>query len=186
MTAQVDHVQYSLNIHDNTFPERIIHLLFVFLFVVVAVSSSVLNMTAISVERFFAIVYPLKPRMPPWLTGIVVSLNWFLAVGIASPHLFVRVQYEYYWADRHQVWCDENWPRVYTDAKCHTKSPGKTIYYTVEGIVMYFVPIVVMVVAYSLILVKMVRRKHPGLTLTTVTPAQERSRKKVYVSFLES
>ncbi|XP_060578178.1 neuropeptide FF receptor 2-like isoform X2 [Ruditapes philippinarum] len=143
-----------------------------------AVTSSVLTLTAISVERFVAILFPLKRRLTPLFAFIIIVTNWVLSVAIASPHLVVRKQFEYFWADRHEIWCEEVWPQVYTN-DCKMDMPGKTIYYTILSVVMFFIPIVVMLFAYTLILVKLLIRKRPGTVITVTKQAQDRSRKKV-------
>lgn len=145
-----------------------------------AVTSSVLNLMSISVERFFAIVFPLKKQKTPLVTVIVVCINWLISIGMALPHLIVRRTFEYYWADRHEVWCDEVWPKIYTDTDCHTKMPGRVVYYTIVCVVMYFIPILVMVCAYTIIVIKMVMRKRPGTFVTTYRQVQDKSRRKVW------
>ena len=146
---------------------------------VLAVTSSVLTLTAISVERFFAIVFPLKRRLSPLFAFIVIVTNWILSVAMASPHLVVRKQFEYYWADRHEIWCEEVWPQVYIDEDCNFDMPGRTIYYTLVSVVMFFIPIAIMLFAYSLILIKLMIWKRPGTVITVTRQAQDRSRKKV-------
>ncbi|XP_052789118.1 neuropeptide FF receptor 2-like [Mya arenaria] len=145
---------------------------------VMAVTSSVLTLTAISVERFFAIVFPLKRKKSPTVIAVVVSINWLLAIGIALPQLVVRRRFEYYWKNRHEVWCTEDWPKVY-DEYCQAVMPARKIYYTVVVVIMYFIPIFVMVCAYSVICVKMIQRKRPGTIVPSSRLAQDRARKKV-------
>ncbi|XP_045211189.2 neuropeptide FF receptor 2-like [Mercenaria mercenaria] len=146
---------------------------------VLAVTSSVLTLTAISVERFIAIMFPLNRRLTPVFTAIVIVTNWIISAGMASPHLVVRRQFEYFWADRHEIWCEEVWPKVIIDEECHTEMPGRTIYYTVVCVVLYFIPIFIMMCTYTLILVKLMLRKRPGTVITATKQALDRSRKKV-------
>ena len=88
-------------------------------------TASVLTLTAISVERFAAIVFPLKARWTACTNAIIIAVTWLLAAAVASPHLFVRHMYEQHWKDRHEVWCAEEWPQVYKDEDCNTWEPGK-------------------------------------------------------------
>lgn len=61
------------------------------LFTVVAVSASVLFLAAISGERFFAIVYPLKRKFSKITVHLVVIiLIWTVAVIMALPNVLVR------------------------------------------------------------------------------------------------
>ncbi|KAK3591706.1 hypothetical protein CHS0354_019471, partial [Potamilus streckersoni] len=145
---------------------------------VMSVTASVLTLTVISIERFLAIVFPLKAKMSKLAAGIAMATTWILSAGVASPHLVVRNQYEYFWANSHEIQCDEVWPMVYVDTQCNSHTPGKTIYYTVEGVIMYFIPIAIMLTAYSLIVIKMVIRKVPGMRMGSTAFVQDRSKRK--------
>ena len=135
----------------------------IFLYVLVlALTASVLTLTSVSVERFVAIVLPLKPRLKPLATSIIITVTWLISIAIATPQLIYRQQLEMYWKDFHEVWCQEQFPEVYIDKDCNTEKTGKKIYYMVQIVVMYFIPIVVMVVAYTLVILKMVFYKTPG------------------------
>ncbi|XP_041363412.1 QRFP-like peptide receptor [Gigantopelta aegis] len=146
---------------------------------VVVVTSSVLTLTVISVERFLAIVFPLKARWSPFHTAIIVTAIWFVSASVACPQLVVRSVFEYQWKDRNEVFCDEVWPRVYQDSACNTFQPTKLAYYIMGGVVMYFVPIVVMVTAYTIITVKLIRRRVPGSSISGTTNARDRTKRKV-------
>ena len=143
------------------------------------VTSSVLTLTVISVERFLAIVFPFKARWSTFHTAIIVTGTWFLSASVACPQLVVRRVSEYQWKDRNEVICDEVWPRVYRDSTCNTYQPIKLAYYIVGGVVMYFVPIVVMVTAYSIITMRLIKRKVPGTLASASSSAQDRKKRKV-------
>lgn len=142
-----------------------------------SVTESVLTLTAVSVERFFAIVYPLKPRMSTVMTSVVVAVTWLLSAAIASPQLVYRRQYEIYWKNYHEVWCAENFPKIYIDRDCSTEEVGKKIYYMVQSVVMFFIPIFIKAVTYTVIIVSMVFRKPPGRRVRL--SLQEKMKKKV-------
>ncbi|XP_076461128.1 QRFP-like peptide receptor [Babylonia areolata] len=147
---------------------------------VVAVTSSVLTLTVITVERFMAILFPLRGRWSRGSTGAVIGLTWVAAVLVASPHLFVRRTYQQLWKDRREVWCAEDWPQVYRDeVTCDTWQRGKVVYYVVEGVVMYVVPVLIMMVAYALITLRLLTRSSPGTLISTTLSAQERAKRKV-------
>ncbi|XP_055954384.1 QRFP-like peptide receptor [Patella vulgata] len=146
---------------------------------VLALTSSVLTLTVISVERFMAIVFPFKAKWSPWVTGGIVIVDWLAAIAVAAPHLAVRHQHEQIWKDRHEVWCEEVWDKYYKDEKCTSYEPGKIIYYVIEATVMYFLPILIMIVAYTVISVKLLIRKAPGAVISATASAQERAKRKV-------
>ncbi|XP_025076431.1 QRFP-like peptide receptor isoform X1 [Pomacea canaliculata] len=146
---------------------------------VTSVTASVLTLTAISLERFMAIVFPLKARWTSAVNVASIVTTWLLSVAVASPHLFVRRQFQQTWRDRQEVWCDEQWAKEYRDKDCNTWEPGKVAYYSVEGIVMYFLPVLVMIIAYTIIGVKLLTRKAPGILITSTAFAQEKAKRKV-------
>ena len=74
---------------------------------VLAVTSSVLTLTVISVERFMAIVFPLRRRWTIQQTAVVMVVTWLVAVGVAAPHLAIQKRNELQWLDRHEIWCAE-------------------------------------------------------------------------------
>ncbi|KAL8565445.1 hypothetical protein ACOMHN_049422 [Nucella lapillus] len=147
---------------------------------VVVVTSSVLTLTVISVERFMAIIFPLRGRWTTCATATIIVVVWVVAVVVASPHLFVRHVFEQQWKDRLEVWCAEDWPQVYKDeVTCDTWEPGKVVYYSIEGIVMYVVPVVIMIVTYTLITHRLLTRSFPGTLISSTVAAQERAKRKV-------
>ncbi|XP_012944206.1 QRFP-like peptide receptor [Aplysia californica] len=146
---------------------------------VTLVTSSVLTLTVISVERFIAIVYPFRPHWSACTTGLIIAMTWLVSVTTASPHLFVRHLAEIRWSDRHEIWCAEDWPEYFKDSQCQTWKPGRIIFYSIEGIVMYFLPVVVMIVAYSVISYRLLVRKPPGTLIGSTHSAQAKAKRKV-------
>jgi len=146
---------------------------------VLAVTCSVLTLTVISIERFFAIVFPLRGKMSTTVMSVSIGLCWLVSAGIASPHLSIRKHIVYNWKDREEIFCTEAWPKYYINKDCESGEPGRKIYYTVEGVVMYFIPVVVMIAAYTVISLKLVLRKAPGNNVRSTTSSQDRTRKKV-------
>ncbi|XP_071133277.1 substance-P receptor-like [Mytilus edulis] len=146
---------------------------------VLSVTLSVLTLTCISIERFLAIVFPLKGKMTKRGIYISISVTWISSLAIASPHLFIHELVDMQFRNRKDTICQESWPKYYTDTKCKTEEPGKKIYYTIEGVVMYFIPILVMIVAYSIIIMKLTFRKIPGNITTSSTSSHDKIRRKV-------
>uniref|UniRef100_A0A672LKF6 Neuromedin-K receptor-like n=1 Tax=Sinocyclocheilus grahami TaxID=75366 RepID=A0A672LKF6_SINGR len=57
-------------------------------FPVTAVFASIYSMTAIAVDRYMAIIHPLKPRLSATATKVVIVCIWALAVILAFPLCF--------------------------------------------------------------------------------------------------
>ncbi|KAK3090500.1 hypothetical protein FSP39_012320 [Pinctada imbricata] len=145
----------------------------------IALASSVLTLTTISIERSLAILMPLKGKMSVLSISGCICLNWTLSVAVAAPYLVYKEQLEVQWRDRKQVWCDETWPKLYMDSKCTIGQPGKKIYYIVQCIVMYFIPIIIMIVTYCIITITLLNRRVPGEIMESIRAAQEKTRRKV-------
>ncbi|XP_069122999.1 QRFP-like peptide receptor isoform X2 [Argopecten irradians] len=146
---------------------------------VFAVTSSILTLTVISIERFFAIVFPLWGKMTQCTMGTSIAVSWLVSAAIAAPQLFVRKVIRYEFRNRDEVFCTEIWPKFYKNAACVSHEPGKMTYYVIEGIVMYVIPVVIMIGAYTVIAIKLLLRKAPGNNMRSNSSSQDRTRKKV-------
>ena len=153
--------------------------LFPSLYPVVAVVSSVITLTSLSIERLLIVMFPMKGRLSKNMLTFLVVFSWVAALGTSAPNLKVRKKLEIQWRNRKDVWCDEIWPRFYTDTKCNSDQPGRKSYYVFLSIFMYFIPIVIMVVAYGLIGFKLFRRRIPGNGINDVNCVHGNARRKV-------
>uniref|UniRef100_H3A6U7 Substance-P receptor n=1 Tax=Latimeria chalumnae TaxID=7897 RepID=H3A6U7_LATCH len=54
-------------------------------FPITAVFASIYSMTAIALDRYMAIIHPLKPRLPATATKIIICVIWVLASSLAFP-----------------------------------------------------------------------------------------------------
>ncbi|XP_060590323.1 neuropeptide FF receptor 2-like [Ruditapes philippinarum] len=143
---------------------------------VTAVSSSTVTMAAIALERFLVVIFPLKSKGKIKIKyGLLAS--WIIAVLNGLPHLFTRRLEELYWANRHEVWCRSDWPQIFTSEKCETAEPLRTIYYTCLTIIMYFLPVFIIAVAYVAIMIKLLTRVAPGES--TSSPKDYQKKRKV-------
>lgn len=57
--------------------------------VVTSLSASILTLLVLTFERYWAIVYPLKPRLPRNKLLVILALVWVLSFIVGSPELFV-------------------------------------------------------------------------------------------------
>ncbi len=148
-----------------------------------SVTASILFLSAIAGDRFFAIVYPLRAKkIRRWMVFLPVALIWISAAAVASPMLWSWQMTSIQWKDRHEMFCREVWPRynyLTADGQCLTHAPGRTAYVTVNVVLLYFVPILVMSVAYSVIVYTLWRRKVPGESSESAKAVQTKTRRKV-------
>lgn len=150
-----------------------------------SLTASVLYMAVIAGERFLAIVLPLKVRLSkPYQHAIIMAVVWSVAAAVAVPNILVRQMNALVWKDFYEVWCYEKWPRYASENQgnstaCLYDYPGRQLYYNLQVVVMYFVPIVVMTFAYSIIIYKINRRRVPGEQTARTLALQQRLTTKV-------
>ncbi|XP_042096802.1 substance-K receptor isoform X3 [Ovis aries] len=121
------------------------------LFPITAMFVSIYSMTAIAADRYMAIVHPFQPRLSAPGTRAVIAGIWLVALALAFPQCF----YSTITMDEGATKCVVAWPE---------DSGGKTLllYHLVVIALIYFLPLVVMFVAYSVIGLTLWRRSVPG------------------------
>ncbi|XP_051236474.1 substance-K receptor isoform X2 [Dicentrarchus labrax] len=78
-------------------------------FPITAMFSSIYSMAAIAVDRYMAIIHPLKPRLSSTSTKVVIALIWIVAILLAFPQCYYSVTRFYY----PRTVCMVNWPDDY-------------------------------------------------------------------------
>ncbi|CAH1243483.1 QRFPR [Branchiostoma lanceolatum] len=106
-----------------------------------AMSSSVLTLTAIAYERNYIIVYPMKAKSACTMsrTRRVIALIWITSLILSAPVLY---------GQQLKRW---DWP-VYTVYHCQKVWPGplySRLYAIYVAIFLFFIPVIVMVTAYG-------------------------------------
>ncbi|XP_024621268.1 substance-K receptor [Neophocaena asiaeorientalis asiaeorientalis] len=113
------------------------------LFPITAMFVSVYSMTTSAADRYMAIVHPFQPRLSAPSTRAVIAGLWPVALALAFPHCF---------------YCPITMDRGAT--KCVVAS--HLLYHLVVIALIYFLPLVVTFVAYSVIGLTLWRRTVPG------------------------
>ncbi|KAF4078380.1 hypothetical protein AMELA_G00198620 [Ameiurus melas] len=107
-------------------------------FPVAAVFASIYSMTAIAVDRYMAIIHPLKPRFSATLTRVVIACVWGAAVVLAFPPSF----YSNTTAIRNRTLCYVAWPSLHNYA---------LMYHIIVALLVYLLPLMVMAFTYSVV-----------------------------------
>ncbi|KAI1883579.1 hypothetical protein AGOR_G00233030 [Albula goreensis] len=81
-------------------------------FPVTAVFASIYSMTAIAVDRYMAIIHPLKPRLSATATKVIIVCIWALAVMLAFPLCFYSTTRKI----PRRTLCFVAWPRPSEDS----------------------------------------------------------------------
>ncbi|XP_061883065.1 tachykinin receptor 3-like [Entelurus aequoreus] len=120
-------------------------------FPVAAVFASIYTMTAVAIDRYMAIIHPLKPHLSAKATLAVIVLIWSLAVVLAFPLCYFSTTRVL----PRRTLCYVAWPRMADDA---------FMYHIVVTVLVYVVPLVVMGITYSIIGVTLWGGEIPGDT----------------------
>ncbi|XP_043103721.1 neuromedin-K receptor-like [Puntigrus tetrazona] len=118
-------------------------------FPVTAVFASIYSMTAIAVDRYMAIIHPLKPRLSATATKVVIVCIWALAVILAFPLCFYSTTRT---MPRRTV-CYVAWPRPSEDS---------FMYHIIVTVLVYMLPLVVMGITYTIVGVTLWGGEIPG------------------------
>ncbi|XP_045107331.1 RYamide receptor-like [Portunus trituberculatus] len=141
----------------------------------VSIFVSAYTLVAISLDRYLAIIYPLRPRMTRCQAKVIIAAVWFMALVTTLPiAVFSRLDPTdlrvYQWYGREV--CREDWPNEMLRK-----------YYTMSLMILqYFLPLLVLIYTYSRIACKVwgcrsTRFSHSGCnTQMTLVAAPETAR----------
>lgn len=120
------------------------------LFPITAMFVSIYSMTAIAADRYMAIVHPFQPRLSAPSTKAIIAGIWLVALALASPQCF----YSTITVDEGATKCVVAWPN---------DNGGKMLllYHLVVFVLIYFLPLLVMFGAYSVIGLTLWKRAVP-------------------------
>ncbi|GFO38815.1 substance-p receptor-like [Plakobranchus ocellatus] len=145
--------------------------------------ASISTLSVIAGDRFFGIVFAMKAHFVERRASCTIVLIWVFSLLIASPLLFVRRYQEERWRNLVEGWCDDVWPvEVWLDEQTGTPysySPLRRLYYMIVCVVLFFVPCLIMTVAYAVIIVTVWSAKVPGERISKDIKSQIRLRKRI-------
>ena len=114
---------------------------------------SIQSLVLITVDRYAAVVVPLRsPLISRKVCRCLIVGTWILAAAFHSPYLFTFNLVEY----QDEKWCENQWEVIFGE----NSSFG--IYILSASIFFYYIPFVVLVILYSIILIKLKKQAHPG------------------------
>uniref|UniRef100_A0A3Q3WAS6 Neuromedin-K receptor n=1 Tax=Mola mola TaxID=94237 RepID=A0A3Q3WAS6_MOLML len=118
-------------------------------FPVTSVFASIYSMTAIAVDRYMAIIHPLKPRLSAKATTGVIACIWSLAVVMAFPLCYFSTTRTL----PRRTLCYVAWPRMANDS---------FMYHIIVIVLIYILPLLVMAVTYAIVGVTLWGGEIPG------------------------
>ena len=114
---------------------------------------SIQNLILIAVDRFGAVVFPLRsPLIRSKLCPFFILATWIVAVAVNSPDLFIFELVEY--PDRTS--CVQKWNKAFGESSSFASFV--LAYY----ILFIYIPVPLLVILYSIIVIKLKTQAHPG------------------------
>lgn len=154
---------------------------------VLALVASILTLTLIAGDRFFGIVFAMKAHVMEMKAWYGIAVVWVISLAVAIPLLFVRQLHSRTWANHQELWCDDEWPVMYTysnEFNATVEVTSKQTYYTVVSVVLYLLPVVVMTIAYGVIINKLWLSKAPGEQIGNTDSNQEKVKRRVIMMLI--
>ena len=125
----------------------------VFFLIDVSSTVSVQSLVLIAVDRFGAVVFPLRsPLISSKLCPFFILATWIVAIAVNSPVLFVNKLVEY----PEGLFCEQHWNEVSGESSSFEN-------YIVSYIVVFtFIPLALIAILYIIIYLKLRSQKIPG------------------------
>ena len=121
----------------------------------VSCAVSIQNLILIAVDRFGAVVFPLRsPLIRSKLCPFFILATWIVAAAVSSPDLFTYELVEY---PEGTCRCVENW-KTEAFGESSSFASFSLAYY----IVFIYIPVLLLVILYSIIVIKLKTQVHPG------------------------
>ena len=122
-------------------------------FISVSFTVSVQNLFLIAVDRFGAVVFPLRsPLIRSKLCPFFILTTWIVAVAFHSPDLFSYELVE----NSEGAECDTNWKKAFGESSSFAS------FLLAFYILFTYIPVLSLVILYSIIVIKLKTQGHPG------------------------
>ena len=113
------------------------------------------NLILIAVDRFGAVVFPLRsPLIRSKLCPFFIIATWIVAAAVSSPDLFTYELVEY---PEGTCRCVENWT-----TEAFGESSSFASFSLAYYILFIYIPVLLLVILYSIIVIKLKTQVHPG------------------------
>ena len=149
----------------------------------VSIVASVLTLVAIACDRYVGVMHPMRTRLSKRHIAASILFIWLVSLTIALPSYLFRQYTEQHWSDFVETYCDDfGWPivLVHDENGCaRVTRPAKRIYYTTVSAIMFFFPMLVMGVTYSIMICKLRRVQMVGESASYQKQTVLKKRKKV-------
>ena len=128
---------------------------------------SIQSLVLVAVERFGAVVFPFRPLfISTKRCMFLIFSTWFVAMAIASPYLFAQIHD----GRGGKLVCSIKWKEVFGE------SSSSKSYYVPRHLILLYIPIFLLIILYSIILIKLKSQNIPGNQSMTNAEKQRRLR----------
>ena len=122
-------------------------------FITVSLTVSIQNLILIAVDRFGAVVFPLRsPLIRSKLCPFFILATWIVAVAVNSPYFFTYELVEH----PEGTWCVIEWKKAFGE------SLSTASFSLAYQILFKCIPVLLLVILYSIIVIKLKTQAHPG------------------------
>ena len=119
----------------------------------VSFTVSIQNLILIAVDRFGAVKFPLRsPLIRSKLCPFFILTTWIVAVAFNSPDLFTYKLVEY----PEGTFCDLEWKKAFGESSSFAS------FVLAYHILSIYIPLLLLVILYSIIVIKLKTQVHPG------------------------
>lgn len=120
----------------------------------VSTAVSIESLVVIAVDRFRSIVFPLKPNfVTPSVRRILILLTWIVGFGFHAPYIYTwRLSVQ-----GNKTLCIYSWAPLYE------KDNVMKEYFLVLSFFLFILPMVTLIILYSIIIVRLRERKVKGI-----------------------
>ncbi|XP_061169047.1 QRFP-like peptide receptor [Saccostrea echinata] len=148
---------------------------------VTSLVASIMSLMLIACDRFFGIVYAMKAHVIERKAYHSLILIWILSIAAGVPMLVKKELMSRQWLDYREMWCDDTWELNAVGGNSAEIRPGRVAYYTCISFILYFIPLVVMAVAYCCVIRTLWTSKAPGERTTKDVNIQTKVKRKVVI-----
>ena len=134
---------------------------------------SIQNLILIAVDRFVAVVFPLRsPLIGSKQCPFFISAMWIVAGAVSSPNLFTFQLVEF----SGEIQCGRRWKKAFGESSSFTD------FLLPYCVLLIFIPVMLLVILYSIILAKLKTQAHPGQSVNTQQRRKRQNRNVLQMS----
>ena len=136
----------------------------------VSCAVSIQNLILIAVDRFGAVVFPLRsPLVRSKLCPFFINATWVFAIVFNSQYLLTLELVEH----PEGAWCVRRWKRVFGESSSFAS------FLLAYNILFTYIPVLLLVILYSIIFIKLKTQVHPGEQSTNNQQQRDRRNRNV-------